>query len=127
MWKCNKCGANVESTKTVCPYCGASQFKLNGSSDSSAEAAKSFEKISISSGLERWVIVYYVCAIILFFASFYFLVTAVSEHKSYCFEEALIYLCLGISSLFMVALTKGFGYIIKAAKLYLKKNGEPID
>lgn len=130
MWTCNQCGANVESTDMVCQKCGASQFESTSSTNTpSTETKPAIEKIPISSGVNGWATAYIVFAVIFFIAALCFWAAGADSYskKAIYYDDALMYAGMGVGSLFMSSLIKGFGFVIRAAKLYLLQNGDKID
>jgi len=128
-WKCSKCGNYVEYPEIICPICGTPQLKENDVDFSPERVSSAEEKESISSGVYGWVvflivlaIIYLICAVILFIAS----------SNSYSNRDKYVLIAfgcigIGIASLCLSSLIKGFGYVIKAAKLYLMKNREKLE
>jgi len=129
MWTCSKCGANVESTETICPKCGAPQFEKTNVESSSSQSTTTTEKAPISSGVDNWAIAHIVFAVIFFIAAIGYWVAGADSYskKAIYYDDALMYAGMGVASLFLSSLIKGFGFVIKAAKLYLMKNGEKLD
>lgn len=131
MWICPNCKSEVEDSAMICPNCGSSKMVQPAKSETStASAPAEQEKKKITSGLDWIVTAHGIIAGILFLATviYFFIGLDSSSYKgSIYFENALICLALGFSALFCRYLVKGFGFIVKAAKLYLMNNGEKIE
>lgn len=130
MWTCSKCGASVESTETTCPKCGAPQFEtMNVNASSSSSPTTKSDTAPISSGVDNWAIAHIVFTVIFFIAAIGYWIAGADSYskKAIYYDDAIMYAGMGVASLFLSSLIKGFGFVIKAAKLYLMKNGEKID
>lgn len=128
MWICPNCNTEVESTELVCPKCGASQFEKPTAANNNVNE-KPVEQEEISSGVNGWSIAYIVFGIIFLVAALFFWGAGADSYskKDMYYDSAVNCLGLGIGSFFMSSLVKGFGFVIKASKLYLKKNNVKID
>lgn len=130
MWICAKCKSQVDDYYVTCPNCGSSQEDKPSIPDTSADSTPvEPEKKVITSGVDWIVTAYGIISVILFLATvIYFIMGMTSNYRgSIYMENAVMCLALGFTSLFTGYLVKAFGYIVRAAKIYLQKNGENIE
>ena len=118
MWTCNECQtANEESVKS-CVNCGTPRKE---------EDSMSIKKLKINSGLKGWTIVLNIIGFILIFAAVISFVMALDKHghKSAIYiEDAIMCIASGLTTFLLSSVLNGFIYVIKAAKLYMVKNGQ---
>jgi len=129
MWICPNCKREVDDSSIICPNCGSSQDDIPATPEPVKESTPVEPEKKISSGIDWVVTAYGIISFLLFLAAFiYFIMGATSSYKSgIYFENAIMSLGLGLTSLATSYLVKAFGYIVKAAKIYLQKNGENIE
>lgn len=124
MLKCNKCGKLVEEAYVVCPNCGSTELSKM-TEENIAKRASAPKDETISSGIDWLVVVLCIVAGISTIAALVS-VPLVSDNPDRYLPYLILYATLSITSVFYAALVKGFSVIVKAAKVYLKKNGETL-
>ncbi len=130
MWICPICKKEVDDSSIICPNCGSSKDDIPATPETVKESTPvEPEKKIITSGIDWIVTAYGIISVILFLATvIYFIMGLTSNYRGGIYiENAVMCLALGFTSLFTGYLVRAFSYIVRAAKIYLQKNGENIE